>query len=275
MAQSGLATLFGLRGDDPNSLKVPDAPEVDTTQAQRDAVRGNLKNLGDIERLGTATNDATARQFMAFMEKLVPGFSSISGKIAENIKSQVSGQLPADVRRMLSRTAAEKGIARGTSGSEFEDYGELRDLGLTSLQITNKGLDTMTRWMQAINSSAPTFNSSSMFVTPAQRIATEQWNEVNRYNTQFLKNQISMLPSNAEMAGAQILDYVATWATTAASYGTSSAMGGGGGQSGFDGYNQFVGGNQQVGQMPAYQSYPSMADSYDFNGVGQNVGGYA
>jgi hypothetical protein len=263
--------MLGLRGDDPNSLKVPDAPEVDTTKAQRDATRGNLKNLGDIERLGTATNDVTARQFAAFMEKLVPGFSSISGKIAENIKSQVSGELPADVRRMLSRTAAEKGIARGTSGSEFEDYGELRDLGLTSLEITNKGLDTMTRWMSMINQSAPTFNSTSMFVTPAQRIASEQWNEVNRYQTQFLKNQIKMLPSNLEMGAAQGMDNIATLLMTYAQMG----MGGMGGAPAGDGGGQFVGGNQSVGQMPAYQSYPSVSNSYDFNGVGSNMGGYA
>lgn len=264
MAQSGLATLFGLRGDDPNSLKVPDAPEVDTTQAQRDAVRGNLKNLGDIEQLAGATNAATARQFMSFMEKLVPGFSSISGKIAENIKSQVSGELPADVRRLIGRAAAEKGIARGTAGSEFEDYGELRDLGLTSLQMTDRGLDTMTRWMDQINRGAPQFNSMSMFVTPAQRIATEQWNEVNRYNTQFLKNQISMLPSNAEMAGAQILDYVATYATTAA-----SAYSGGAGM----GNNMGGGGGGGMGDYSGGQGF-SRAEMADFYNSGNYAPGY-
>jgi hypothetical protein len=234
MAQSGLATLFGLRGADPNSLKVPGAPNVNTTAAQKSAIAGNRKNLPELEKLASETNEATGRQFLQAMERLIPGFSQISSKIAGNILSQVSGELPSDVRKNISRAAAEKGIIRGTKGSEFDDYGELRDLGLTSLQITDKGLDAATRWMKTLDEGAPSFNFNSMFVTPAQRIATDQWNEINRFNTQFLRNQIKMLPSNAEMAGAQILDYVATYATTAASAysggaGMGNNMGGGGG----------------------------------------------
>lgn len=227
MAQSGIATLLGLRGKDPNSLEVPPAPNVDTTKAQGDAIAGNISNLPALSRLASATNDATTEQFLAMMEKLIPGFAQISSKIAGNIKSMVSGELPSDVENYIGRKSAERGISRGTAGSEFNKYGELRDLGLTSLEMTDRGLSSAQRWL---SSQPAPMNFQSMFVSPGQRIATEQWNEVNRYNTQFLRNQISMLPSNEDMAYAQILDYVATWATTAASMGTSSMMGGGGGQ---------------------------------------------
>jgi len=224
VAQSGIATLIGLRGKSPNELEVPPAPNVDTTKAQADAIAGNVSNLPALSRLAGATNDATAQQFLAMMEKLIPGFAQISSKIAGNIKSMVSGELPADVEAYIGRKSAERGISRGTAGSEFNKYGELRDLGLTSLEMTDRGLNSAQRWM---SSQPAPMNFQSMFVSPGQRIATEQWNEVNRYNTQFLRNQISMLPSNEDMAYAQILDYVATFATTAAGAGIGGIGGGG------------------------------------------------
>lgn len=229
MAQSGIATLLGLRGKDPNSLVVPPAPNVDPSAQQINAATGNLAVLPKAEELAGATNEATARQFLAMMEKLIPGFANISKTIAGNIGSMVRGELPKDVEALIGRKAAEKGIVRGTGGSQFDDYGQLRDLGLTSLEMTDRGLNSAQRWM---SSQPQPFNVTSMFLNPAQRIATEQWNEVNRFNAQFMRNQISMLPSNEDMAYAQILDYVATFATTAAGAGMGGIGGGAAGMAG-------------------------------------------
>lgn len=224
MAQSGIATGLGLRGKSPNSLKVPDAPFVDITEQQALAISDNLKNLPDLSKLGGDTNEA----ILAALEKAMPGYGAMLAKGTENIMAGLSGQLPPGVERYIQQQAAQRGVARGTSGSEFDRMGLVRDLGLTSLQVADRALDSASRWMQTAQNR--TFDFTQMFVSPAQRIATKQWNEVNRFNTQMLKNQIKMLPSNTDMMYAQILDYVATWATTAASMGTSSMMGGGGGQ---------------------------------------------
>lgn len=226
--KSGLATLFGLRGADPNSLEVPPAPYVDTTVAQQQATLGNLRNLPALSRLGAQTNAELLRQSEDALAKIIPGYRDIISKGSAAIQSELSGQLPADVESYIQRKAAEMGVSSGTSGSEFNKFGALRNLGLTSLDVTNKALDSASRWINAAASRTPQFNFASMFVTPAQRIATDQWNEVNRYNAQFLRNQIKMLPSNAEMAGAQVLDYVADYATMAASIYGGGAMGGGG-----------------------------------------------
>lgn len=256
MSQSGIATALGWRGRDPNSLEVPAAPNVDPSEAAGEAIAGNIKNLPAATSLGRRVDKATTDQYLAWLDKM--GLGGINSKVIENIKSLVSGELPSDVRNLISRSAAEKGIVRGTSGSEFDQYGELRDLGLTSLEVTNKGLDAASRWIAQTNANAPRFNFSSMFISPAQQIATQQWNEVNRYNAQFLRNQIKMLPSNAEMAGAQVLDYISTFATTAASYGTKSAMGsgggGGGGGSEFDLGADEYGGNYNASGGYGYNS---------------------
>jgi len=53
--------------------------------------------------------------------------------VAANLRAANAGELPADVQQMLAQRAAELGIASGTSGSEFNKFRSLRDLGLTSL----------------------------------------------------------------------------------------------------------------------------------------------
>lgn len=218
-----MATLFGLRGKSPNELVVPPAPNVDPSKEQINAALGNLGVLPKAEELAGATNEANARSFLAMMEKLIPGFAGISKTIAGNIESMVRGELPKDVEQRIGRYAAEKGVVRGTGGSQFDTYGQLRDLGLTSLEMTDRGLNSAQRWM---SSQPKPFDVTTMFLNPTQRIATEQWNETNRFNAQFMREQIRMLPSNEDMAYAQILDYVATFATTAAGVGLGSIGGG-------------------------------------------------
>lgn len=260
--KSGIATAMGLRGKSPNELVVPEDPHVDPSEQQILAAKGNLAVLPLSEQLAQATNDAQARQFVNMMEKLIPGFSEISKTIAGNIGSMVSGHLPKDVEQRIGRWSAERGISRGTGGSQFDDYGAVRDLGLTSLEMTDRGLNSAQRWM---GSQPKPFNVTAMFLSPTERIATEQWNEVNRFNAQFMRNQISMLPSNSDTAWAQVLDYIADFATIAASYGASSAMGGGKGGGGMQQpQQQNFSGNDY---MQPY-SQAEMADVYGKEGPG-------
>jgi hypothetical protein len=57
---------------------------------------------------------------------------------AGNLGSALKGELPDDVKQMLAQRAAELGISSGTSGSEFNNFRSLRDLGLTSLDRMDK-----------------------------------------------------------------------------------------------------------------------------------------
>lgn len=261
--RSGIATAAGLRGKSPNELVVPPDPHVDPSAQQINAAKGNLAVLPLSEELASATNDAMARQFANMMEKLIPGYSEISKTIAENIRNQVSGNLPKDVENRIGRWSAERGISRGTGGSQFDDYGAVRDLGLTSLEVIDRGMNSAQKWMSM---QPRPFNVTSMFLSSDDWIKTEMWNEKNRFDAQFLRNQISMLPSNSDIAWSQVLDYVADFATIAASYGTSSAMGGGGGGGGAQQQpqQQYFSGNNY---MQPY-SQAEMADVYNREGPG-------
>lgn len=223
MAQSGIATLLGFRGDKPD---VPEFVPIDVTDEQKKATLGNIANLPDIAQLGSETNEQLAKQYLDMLEDL--GLKGLYDQNTKNLESMSRGELPIDVQNLIARNSAEAGVASGTSGSEFNKFGKLRNLGLTSLDLTQKALSSSAQWLASAR--IPQFDFTSMFQSPMQRVQTEQWNKSMKWNRDWMANQIKALPSNEEMAYAQILDYVATWATSAASMGTSSMMGGGGQQ---------------------------------------------
>lgn len=218
--KSGIATLLGLRGDTP---EVPDFIPVDYTDEQRKAALGNLENLPEIARLGSETNEQMAAQYLELLQSM--GLKGLYDQNIKNLEGMSRGELPPDVENAVKRYAAEAGAVSGTSGSQFDKFRSARNLGITSLDLTQRALSSSAQWLaQAGNRQ---FNFASMFQSPAQRVDLAKWNETMRWDNQWLKNQIKALPSNEEMAYAQMLDYVADFATIAASYGTSSMMGGG------------------------------------------------
>ncbi len=238
--KSGIATALGLRGD--VIRDAPPAPYVDPSQESLKAILGNLSNLGKASALGERTQQQLDAQTLASLERLIPGWSNISKNISGNIESMSRGELPQDVQDFIGRKAAEQGIATGTSGSDFDKYRSLRNLGLTSLQATDRALDSASRWMQTVRAGAPRFDFTRMFVSPEAQIQTQMWNESNRWNVAWLETQLKAQPSNSQQAWGQVLDYVADFATSAAGVGMASVGGGGaaaggaGGSAGMAGY---------------------------------------
>lgn len=237
--KSGIATALGLRGD--VIRDAPPPPRVDPTAEALKAILGNLSNLPDAARLGERTNTELTEQHLNVLRQLIPNWDQISGNVSKNIESLSRGELPQDVQDLITRKAAEQGIATGTSGSDFNKYRGLRNLGLTSLQATDRALDSASRWMQAVQAGAPRFDFSRMFVSPELQVQTEMQNEVNRWNVAWLETQLKAQPSNSEQAWAQVLDYVADYATMAASIYGQKAMGGGGAGAG-SGMGGYTGG---------------------------------
>lgn len=224
---SGLATGFGLRGDNP---KAPIYKKVDVGAEAQRALDANLSMLPDAAKLGAQTQEALTSQLITTLNQLIPNWSQISGNVSKNIESLSRGELPQDVQNLIGRQAAEMGITTGTSGSDFDKYRSLRNLGLTSLQATDQALNSAARWMQTVMSGAPKFDFTRSFISPELQVQSTFRNNENQYKADWLTNQIDALPSNWERAGAQALDYVATVATQALGMGMGGMGGGGAGQ---------------------------------------------
>jgi hypothetical protein len=81
------------------------------------------------------------------------------------INRNISGQIAPDVRNMLGQAAAERGIGIGSYGGGNDQSSLLRALGLTSMDLSNKGID---QYGSAYNS-VPALNPTSLFINPTDQ----------------------------------------------------------------------------------------------------------
>lgn len=225
MAESVLATALGLRGDNPKKL---DLININPTQVQQQTIAGNLQNAPGAFQLADLVNSFSTDQLLKSLETMLPGFAGMRDQITSVIGSKLKGEVPRDVQNLLERNAAERGVTLGTGGSQFGQYDELRNLGLTSLGIQNEGLAQGSSWIRSMPQ-APKMDFTSMFFTPQQRLNFEFQQAQANKPIEWLNHQIDALPSNIERAAAGFLDWAATTGTSVLSMYTGGMMGGMGG----------------------------------------------
>lgn len=171
-----LGSLFG-SGSKPN---LPPYLAVDTTQEQANAISGNARNLPAAQQLASQVNTFNYDQLQAMLGKSIPGFSQIQQQTSDIISSQLKGEIPKDVQDAIQNNAASKAVAGGYAGTGIHGNLVARDLGLTSLDLTNKAVDSAERWMSMTrqNFMPNQFDITGMMISPAQRIATETQNRM-------------------------------------------------------------------------------------------------
>lgn len=227
-----------IRGD--TRPKVPDFIPIDITEEQLRAIAGNQANLQRASELGADTNEQLALQWNDQLERMMPGYGAMLAKGTENVMAGLRGELPEDVVNLIARNSAEAGVVSGTSGSEFNKFGKLRNLGLTSLDMTQRALSSSAQWLQSATARTPFMDFREMFMTPMQRIETEKWNKSMKWNRDWLHNQIRALPNQYQEAAAGFFDtveetgrnFLVGWAGQQAGGGGGGGAGGGGGQYG-------------------------------------------
>lgn len=213
--------------------KVPQYPLVDIEKEQKSAIEGNISNLPIMEQLASSVNKFASDQIEQQMERAMPGYRQLVNKETANIASMSRGELPEDVSRLLQQRSAEAGVALGTSGSQHNKYDELRNLGLASLDITNRGLDAATRWIASAQTRSPTVDVTSMFVTPQQRISAKLQENANVFQRNWLAAKVKAIPSGGKAALITLFDNIEEIGSSVlkmyAGGAMGGAMGGGGG----------------------------------------------
>lgn len=172
--------------------KVPEFKPIDVQAEQANAIKANQANFGAASQLAETYNAFSQDQLMKAIEGVVPNAREILDSTSKNIASMSRGELPEDVARQVERRAAAKSFGSGTGGSGFGRNLTTRDLGLTSLQLTQQGFDNATRWLATARQAltAPQMDVSAMFVTPAQQINVASSNEQARWQTKWMNNQL-------------------------------------------------------------------------------------
>ena len=176
---------------------VPPFRKVDAGTEQREAVKANLAIMPDATKLVEQSQDSLQK----VMEQAIPGYGQMVANSAKAIKSQLAGEMDVGTKKMLIDQAAAQAGDLGLAGTAFHRGLELRDLGLSSMEQTQRGL---TNAMNFFNSVPTTDVSvSSMFLTPAQRLMHETGERDTEWSRNWLSSQIAAAPDPTYVGSLQ------------------------------------------------------------------------
>ncbi len=167
--------------------KVPQFEAIDPKAVQSKAIADNLANFGAATELAGKTNQFNQQQLLSMLRAAIPNYDQIMSQGSGRVLSFLGGEIPGDVSSMVKRHAAEKGVAGGYGGSGMARNLAARDLGLTSLDITSKGLQAANQWLSNNRTLAPITDASSMFFSPEQQLA----HSVGERNSQFQRDYVN------------------------------------------------------------------------------------
>lgn len=199
----GISTALGLRGDNPDRLPLID---INPDHVQRDTIRGNISAASGAFDLAAMSNQFSSEQMLAMLERMLPGYGGLQAQNSANIASQLRGEIPDDVRRLLEIRSAEGGVASGTGGSQFNLGNLLGSYGRTSYDIMQQGQDSLAKWT-ASSPKSQQFDFTSMFFSPQQRLGFEFGQATANLQIQEFNNWVDTLPSNFERGLGTFLDY--------------------------------------------------------------------
>lgn len=220
---TAIAGALGAFGSKP---KVPQFTAIDPSKEQLAAIAGNTNALPGAQALASGVNTFNQSELERMLGSVLPGFEGIKGKIGQNITSMVSGQLPQDVQDLIRRNSAASATYGGFGGTGMGRNLTARDLGLTSLKLTEQGLDSAMRWLSS-SAVAPRFDVSSMFVSPQTRIQTQMFNSENQFSRDWLANQVRAAPDPFMRALGQA--FINDESSIMQMAGSAAGSGGGGG----------------------------------------------
>jgi hypothetical protein len=179
-----------ISGGDPSRIfgKRPDvAPfvPVDLSAETAKAVSANLENFDSIT---------------ALLDKYIPGFSDMLQQGTTNALSELQGKLPQDVQDQVQRSSAFAALQGGFGGTAMGHALTARDLGLTSLNLTQLGGNAAQLWSQYAETGYGPFTIST-----GQQAGTTAANNAGTQATQQFQFNVDAAPDPAT-AGLFMLD---------------------------------------------------------------------
>lgn len=176
---------------------VPDLPSLNLGTEQQKALAANQAAIPGAENIAASVDLFNEQQINKMLSSVIPNYNAITGNISRNIASLTAGQVPTDVQQALQSSSAAQSLSGGFGGTQAGGNLFARDLGLTSLNLTQQGLNSAESWLRTASSiyQPGMFNVSSMFVTPGQQASFDVEERNAQFQTQWMKNQIAAMPA--------------------------------------------------------------------------------
>lgn len=216
---------------------IPAWGTIDLGQQQTKAINQNAASVPALEGIAGNVNSFNADQIQKVLGQFILGFTGMSSDVSTKIDSFLKGEIPADVSNQVQDNAAARSLTGGFGGSGLSGNLTARDLGLTSLNLIDKGISSAESWIGKMASIVqPTmFNVASMFVTPQQQFEDTFQNQEAQFQRDYTSNMNDWQHSLGYAAGQDVQDTAATVISIASSMlggGIGGGKGGGGGSAG-------------------------------------------
>jgi hypothetical protein len=109
-------------------------------EAAKVALGYNTENLDNYGAVGSYLSNSDQAQRLGMLNYAMPGYTQGMDRATENSLQQMQGMVPADVQASLARSSAFGALQSGIrGGSGLGRNLAARDLGLTSLQLSQQG----------------------------------------------------------------------------------------------------------------------------------------
>lgn len=218
----------------------PDIPQfkaIDIGQEQQKATTNNLAALPGIENLASQTNSFNIDQVQKMLRTTIPGYDSMVSGISGNINSQIHGEIPKDVQDAIQSSAAARSLTGGFGGTGMAGNLVARDLGLTSLNLTQQGQSSAENWMSSMSKMMQPgmFNTSAMFLTPEQQFSADVSERDKQFQHDYVSNMNDWQHSLGFLWGQDMRNTGNTISSLLSSYLGGMGGGGGGGGGGASG----------------------------------------
>lgn len=203
MGDVGTAGLLGFFGGDPGANlidAISNGHPEDIFGSRPDVAPFTPVNLSDETSKAIAGNLANYPDITALLNKIIPNFSELLSAGTTNALSETRGEIPADVAAQVQRSAAFKSLQGGFGGTAMGHALTARDLGLTSLNLTQAGGNAAQLWTSIAEGGYSPFTIST-----GQQAGTTAANNAGLQAQQQFQNNVNASPDPA-ILGRFMLD---------------------------------------------------------------------
>lgn len=180
--------------------KVADFTPTDLATEQQRAIDTNVSNSADLDRM---------------LNSIIPGYTDMQAQGTKNTLSELRGEIPMDVQDKIRRDSAFQSLIGGYAGSGMSRALTARDLGRTSLDLTQMGENSAQKWTSMARETA-----APWLISSAQQAASTTANNLGTQNQEQYQFNVDAAP---DPGAAGKFNTIATIGGAAASFGGMAA----------------------------------------------------
>jgi hypothetical protein len=138
------------------------------------AIAGNLANVDGMTQ---------------YLDSIAPGFSNILKQGSANTLDELKGVIPQDVQDWFMRSDAAKALSGGFGGTGMAHALTARDIGKTSLDLTQMGTNAAQQWTQLAEQAYSPWTTST-----SQQAAVTAANNLGQQTQQQMEFNVAAAP---------------------------------------------------------------------------------